>query len=593
MRKNSKIIIISLSVFVVLIIIRLFTINFGTTNNKAHFASLKLAKLPINQAQEIIKDRIKKINNDGLVYYFNSTKKTLASRVVAFDSELAYEIYYIDIDENISLFLDRYEPKLSKRVNSFFIKEKKPLLAKYRLHQERWWQSLLDLFPEIEKPAKNAYFYFDNDKLKIAPEEIGLKIEKEKNLKAFEQSLKTLDVSDLELITSQIEPNIKKEDLLIYQDQILSILKDKQFTLKYKKKTWPLDKNQIITWFTISQKSLNLDKEKIIEFLKNELAPLINQEAILPSFQVEDKRILNWQAGKNGQELILEESAESIKETILEQKEDIEIIIKETMGDDIEGLAAEIVEIIGSGHSNFAGSPSNRVHNIRIGADTYHGLIIAPGEEFSVLENLGPITKEGGYLPELVIKNGQTIPEYGGGLCQVSTTLFRAALNTGLTITARQNHSYRVSYYEPAGTDASIYNPWPDLKFINNTESHIMIQSRIIGNDLYFDFWGTSDGREISISDPVIYNITPPPATKLIVSEDLAPGEKKCTEKARNGANTYFDYIVKHQDGEIVEKRFNSYYVPWQEVCLVGAEEESKIDKEFIENKELEENIEI
>ena len=183
---------------------------------------------------------------------------------------------------------------------------------------------------------------------------------------------------------------------------------------------------------------------------------------------------------------------------------------------------------------------------------------------------LGQIDASTGYVPELVIKNNQTIPEYGGGLCQVGTTIFRSALKSGLPITARQNHSYRVSFYEPAGTDAAVYDPWPDVRFLNDTGNYILIQSRIEKNNIYFDFWGKRDGRIASSTAPIIYNITKPEPAKIIETTTLKPGEKKCTERAHNGADAYFDYKVTYPAGNVLTKRFKSHYVPWQEVCLVG-----------------------
>ena len=156
-----------------------------------------------------------------------------------------------------------------------------------------------------------------------------------------------------------------------------------------------------------------------------------------------------------------------------------------------------------------------------------------------------------------------------------------------MPITQRRNHSYRVGYYEPAGTDATIYNPWPDYRFINDTENHVLIQSRIEGDDIYFDFWGTKDGREIDISDPVISNITKPQPTKIIETLDIPVGERKCTEHAHNGADAYFDYTVTYNNGSIKEKRFSSHYVPWREVCLLGVKKLSTASstEEIIEEK--------
>ena len=164
------------------------------------------------------------------------------------------------------------------------------------------------------------------------------------------------------------------------------------------------------------------------------------------------------------------------------------------------------------------------------------------------------------------------MPEFGGGLCQVGTTMFRAVIACGLPVTMRRNHSYRVVYYEPAGTDATIYDPWPDFRFINDLPTYILIQAKISGDTLSFEFWGTKDGRLVETTKSTIYNIVKPEPTKVIETLDLKPGEKKCTEHAHNGADAYFDYKVTYADDTVKEKRFSSHYVPWQEVCLLGVE---------------------
>jgi vancomycin resistance protein YoaR len=161
-------------------------------------------------------------------------------------------------------------------------------------------------------------------------------------------------------------------------------------------------------------------------------------------------------------------------------------------------------EKIGSGKSNFRGSPKNRIHNIHNATDKFEGIIIAPDETFSFVENLGDVDETTGYKEELVIKNNETIPEFGGGICQVSTTLFRSAVNTGLEITERRNHAYPVQYYSPQGTDATIYIPKPDLQFKNDTDKYIMLQPHIEGTILTFDIFGTSDGRQVETEGPTL-----------------------------------------------------------------------------------------
>ncbi|MBI4122647.1 MAG: VanW family protein [Parcubacteria group bacterium] len=235
-----------------------------------------------------------------------------------------------------------------------------------------------------------------------------------------------------------------------------------------------------------------------------------------------------------------------------------------------------IREILGVGTSNFAGSPPNRRHNIRVGAEAVNGTLIPPGEEFSLLATLGTIDGSTGYLPELVIKGNKTTPEYGGGLCQIGTTTFRGTLAAGLPVTARRNHSYTVAYYFDEhglpGTDATIYNPAPDYRFKNDTENHVLIVTRIEGNELFFEYWGTKDGRTVAQSDTRVWDRVSPPPTKYIETLDLPVGTRKCTESPHAGIKAAFDYAITYADGAKNETTFFSQYRPWQEVCLVGVE---------------------
>lgn len=153
---------------------------------------------------------------------------------------------------------------------------------------------------------------------------------------------------------------------------------------------------------------------------------------------------------------------------------------------------------IGSATTNFPGSPGNRIFNIGVGATRFDGVLIKPGDTFSFDEVLGDVGPETGYRQELVILDKKTVPQYGGGLCQVSTTMFQAALKAGLPIVERTNHSYAVSYYSPLGMDATIYPGGPDMRFKNNTAGYILVQTRLEGTRLTFDLFGTPDGRQAS-----------------------------------------------------------------------------------------------
>ncbi len=249
------------------------------------------------------------------------------------------------------------------------------------------------------------------------------------------------------------------------------------------------------------------NKDAIRNYL-NIVAPGVEQLAVNATLGFQDEKLVILTESQDQIKLNLEESIALIAKGLLAGDDLIKLAIdrkeaqisRETIG----SLGLET--LIGQGDSNFAGSPKNRRHNIAVGASKFNGTLIKPGETFSFLEILGPVDASTGYLPELVIKLDKTIPEYGGGMCQVSTTAFRGAVNCGFEITERVNHAYPVQYYSPQGTDATVYIPSPDLKFINNTQAHVLIQTKINGNILTFEFYGTNDGRRVETIGPIIYD---------------------------------------------------------------------------------------
>lgn len=233
-----------------------------------------------------------------------------------------------------------------------------------------------------------------------------------------------------------------------------------------------------------------------------------------------------------------------------------------------------IKERIGYGETSFAGSPANRTHNIKNGITLLQSALIKPGDQFSTVGRLGAVDDTTGFLPELVIKENRTTPEFGGGLCQVSTTLFRSVMNAGLKVTERQNHSYRVGYYEPpVGLDATIYLPKPDFRFLNDTSAHILLQGRVVGTKVIFELWGTSDGRVSSISTPQIISTTPVGDPIYAETDTLFKGEVKQIEKPHDGAVTTATYTVT-RNGQVINKQtFKSVYKVWPARFLVGTKE--------------------
>lgn len=261
------------------------------------------------------------------------------------------------------------------------------------------------------------------------------------------------------------------------------------------------------------------------EYLDTTIAPAINRGAINAKFEMVDGKVKQFAVPQEGHSLNFDATIAGINETLRQGQASAAVAVDRTEPDiretaDIEALG--VATLIARGETDFQGSPKNRVHNITVGASRYHGLLIPPNTEFSVLQYLGPVDGQHDFKPELVIKTNVTVPEFGGGLCQVSTTVFRTAIEAGLKITQRRNHSYAVHYYGTPGFDATIYPPYTDLRFLNNTPAYILIQTKIEGTKLIFEFWGTDDGRTVAIDGPHPYNRQIDGAVKAYLKQTVA-----------------------------------------------------------------------
>lgn len=242
------------------------------------------------------------------------------------------------------------------------------------------------------------------------------------------------------------------------------------------------------------------DESKIRVWLRG-IANKINQKASNAQLGFQNNQVVVLESSTTGYWLDEADAVAKIQNVTTDNRSvnlKIDVTRPEVRADNLETLGLK--ELVSTGWTNFTGSPSNRLHNIRNGASKFNGALIRPGENFSFNKTLGPVEASTGYLPELVILQNKTTPQYGGGLCQVSSTAFRAALNAGLPILERTKHAYPVTYYKPYGVDATVYLPKPDLVFTNDTGNYILIQTRIAGTKLFFDFYGTKPARTVKFA---------------------------------------------------------------------------------------------
>lgn len=392
--------------------------------------------------------------------------------------------------------------------------------------------------------------------------------------------------------------------------EILSFNKTNKIKIKFKKIDIDINNEQAKKYKQKAEKLLDkkiiliknnfeylLDQEKILNYLSPDgyyennirldiknIAQKIDRDPQDSVFIIENKRVKEFTPSEEGivtnQKMLFETIIDSLNLFLENQdKSNIEIEIPATitkpkvLNKDINDLG--INSLIGSGFSNFKGSIPNRIHNVNLAQSKFKGILIPPNTTVSFNEILGDVSSFTGYKAAYVIKDGKTVLGDGGGVCQVSTTLFRAVLDAGLPIVERRAHAYRVGYYEQGfgpGLDATVYYPTTDFKFINDTPAHLLLQTTIDLNNLNlkFDIYGTSDGRISTVSKPTI-NSSVAPADDLYIDDPTLPaGSVKQIEHRAYGAKVVFDYKVTRDGEELINQKFVSNYRPWQAVYLKG-----------------------
>ncbi len=430
------------------------------------------------------------------------------------------------------------------------------------------------------KKSVPATFSFIHDKVTILGEKEGETIDRDQVLDILENKILLLDTTHTDFAINQDIPKVTVAQLEPFIGFAESFAKDKNLVFKYKEYEWKVTGKKLITWLTIDDKnSLSIDNVKLENYLDNTIVGFVDNPPKNSRFQMKDGGLVEIAAGEPGNIIDTEDLLKKINKAVFDSTEEPE---KNTIYIDIQTIQVEpkvtkktietygILDLVGEIRTGFKGSTKDREHNIKVGVATINGMLIPPGAEFSTVASIGPVTEKEGYLKEMVIKEDKTTKEYGGGLCQVATTLFRLALNAGLPITERQNHRFVIHYYDPPGLDATIYGPHPDFRFRNDTNNYLLLQARVENQQVIMELYGKKDGRSVEISKPLVYDKIPAPPTKYVPTTELPMGQTKCTETPHDGVTTDVLYTVTYPNGVIKEKNFHSVYKPWQKVCLVG-----------------------
>ena len=274
----------------------------------------------------------------------------------------------------------------------------------------------------------------------------------------------------------------------------------------------------------VVEMSLTVDHTAVADLLDTQAANL-NQDAVDYGL-VRESSGFTITEGRQGIAVNVDESVSAVEEFFNGSWDGSDAAIS-LVADIVEPKGSmeelsKVTDLLGSYHTNFSGSTENRCENVRLATSKINGTVLYPGEEFSVHDAISPIDAEGGYQLAGAYENGQTVESYGGGVCQVSTTLYNAVLLAELEVTQRSNHSMIVTYVSPS-MDAAIAGDYKDLKFKNNQDIPIYIEGYISGKDLYFNIFGEEtrpSNRKVTYESEIVSEEDP--GTQFVATADPA-----------------------------------------------------------------------
>lgn len=581
----------------VLLVLGILVLGFNLTYKdrimpKTYIGGVNLGGKTKAEASQVLQTRLSAFNESVVELKYQDQSWRVSSK----DFNVKYKV---DASVNEAWTIGRvgsFKEIVLEQLKAVFLGNREGIVITY--DQSKLNDRISEITNKIDRPEKDATIEIKNLVPEVSSEKSGLKVDFYQATNDVLTSFQNLkDKSSFNVQVISLAPKVKYAAADQAATQVKNILTN-TIVLKSDKQTLEVKPEQFASWLSFVGQSKNdslaqkidlknagnsqaewslvvmTDPAKVNGYIDS-ITGGINQEAKDAKFQVQDGKVTAFQNSQVGYELDKTKTYQMISDAILGETKTVTLPVKVTQpkvtSESINQMGLN--ELVGDGKTSWKGSPSNRIHNLTLGSQKISGTIVQPGAEFSTVKTIGVIDGSTGFLPELVIKNStQVVPEFGGGLCQVSTTLFRAALNAGLNITERTNHSFRVSYYEPpVGMDATIYDPAPDFKFVNNYSTPILIWAIAGQNTLEFQIYGTKDNRKVEISDPSIFNYTNPPGPVYTKSVTMAAGAVRQVERATRGCTASFTYKVTDVAGKVLQAQtFVSKYVPLPNSYLYG-----------------------
>lgn len=471
------------------------------------------------------------------------------------------------------------------------------------------FQYLGQIASQINQPVVEANLNLQGTDVMAQPGQVGRELKMDATLIYLGAQLQTFRDGEVQLVVQELQPQIL--DVSAQADAARQIL-SQPLTLTIPNATeadsGPYVYNaQILANLLGVQRVQNGEQAGVqvvlnATGLRNLLTPVKQQLDRSPAdakfiFNDDTSQLDLIENSEVGRSMDMDASIEAINDALLRGEHSVSLVINEAQPQipgNATGQQLGITELLWAETSYFYGSSDERIHNIEAAAARFHGVLVAPGEVFSMGETMGDVSLENGFAEALIIYGGRTIKGVGGGVCQVSTTLFRTVFNAGFPIVERYSHAYRVSYYEMtasgavdprlAGLDATVYFPLVDFKFKNDSPYWILMETYVnVGaRSLTWKFYSTKDGRSVTWDTTGPSNVVSAPSPLYEENPELKKNQMKQVDYAANGADVTVTRTVWKDGAVLFQDQVTTHYQPWQAICQYGpnSKDPDKLAKE-------------
>ncbi len=470
------------------------------------------------------------------------------------------------------------------------------------------YQYLSQISSQIDQPMMEAGLSLEGTNVVATPGQVGRELKIDATLIYLGAQLQTFSDGEVPLVVQEIQPQILD---VSGQANIARQILSQPLTLTLPNSAgegpgpFVYDVQVLASMLAVQRADNGVQVVLNANGLHEVLDPLKARTDRLPKnakfvFNDDTRQLEPIENSQTGLVMDVDASIRAINDALLRGEHTVPLVVTEAqpeISSTVTGAELGITELIQSQTSYFYGSSEERIQNIQAAAARFHGVLVAPGEIFSMGETMGDVSLENGFAEALIIYGGRTIKGVGGGVCQVSTTLFRTVFNAGFPVIERYSHAYRVSYYEQtasgsvdpslAGLDATVYFPLVDFKFKNDSPYWILMETYVNpgARTLTWKFYSTSDGRSVTWDTTGLTNVVPAPPPLFEVNPELRKNEMKQVDWAANGADVTITRTVLRGGALYFQDEFTTPYQPWQAVCEYGPD--SKNPEKLADEKNL------